>query len=102
MLPEIASKVLPDGRALLPVLSERQAESLLFIYRYALEHRDYPLGTEIAEHLGVSKQAVASLLAALLKKGYIFRDHSVAQRNIRLTPEAVEKMRLVEGEPTHA
>ncbi len=98
--PETPTRVLPDGRTLLPVLTDRQAECLRFIYRYALAHRDYPLGTEVAEHLGISKQAVASVLTALLKKGYAIRDRSVAQRNIRLTREAVEKMSLEEGEGT--
>lgn len=92
MAQEAMTKVLPDGGKLLPMLSERQAVCLRFIYHYALQNRDYPLGAEIAEHLGVTKQAVAAVLNALIKKGYAFRDRTISQRNLRLTAEAVEKM----------
>lgn len=89
--------VLPDGGRLLPVLSERQAECLRFVYQYAVERRDYPLGTEIADHMGISKQAVTPLLNTLAKKGYLVRDRALIQRNIRLTAEAVEKMTRESG-----
>lgn len=101
MPPDVTARVLPDGGKLLPVLSERQSDCLHFIYSYAVKNRDYPLGTEIADHLGISKQAVTSVVNTLLKKGYAFRDRSIAQRNIRLTAEAVEKMRMEDdGEKT--
>jgi DNA-binding MarR family transcriptional regulator len=86
------TRVLPDGGKLLPVLSERQAECLRFIYNYALQKRDYPLGVEVAEYLGVTKQAGTAILNALIKKGYVFRDRMLAQRNLRLTPEGLERM----------
>lgn len=92
-----STRVLPDGGKLLPVLSAKQAECLRFIYQYTLQNRDYPLGTEIAEHMGVTKQAVTSVINALIKKGYAFRDRTVSQRNLRLTQEAVEKMTREEG-----
>lgn len=97
MAQESMTRVLPDGGKLLPVLSEKQADCLRFIYQYALRNRDYPLGTEIAGHLGVTKQAVTSVLNALVKKGYVFRDTTVSVRNLRLTQEAVEKMTREEG-----
>lgn len=97
MAQESMTRVLPDGGTLLPVLSERQAECLRFIYQYALQHRDYPMGTEIAEHMGVTKQGMTSVLNGLIKKGYVFRDRAVAQRNLRLTKEAVEKLTREEG-----
>ncbi len=98
MPPDVMTRMLPDGGMLLPVLSDRQSECLRFIYHYAMTNRDYPLGTEIAEHLGISKQAVTAVVNTLLKKGYAIRDRSLAQRNIRLTKEALEKLSLEEGD----
>lgn len=100
MAQEAMTRVLPDGGKLLPVLSERQASCLRFIHNYALQHRDYPLGIEIAEFMGVTKQAVTPIINALIKKGYAFRDRSLSQRNLRLTPEALEKMAREDGEGT--
>lgn len=97
MAQDVITGVLPDGGRLLPVLSDRQSDCLRFIYSYAVQNRDYPLGTEIAEHLGVSKQAVTSIVNALIRKGYVYRDRTLAQRNLRLTEEATEKMNLEEG-----
>jgi DNA-binding MarR family transcriptional regulator len=94
---EFQMGVLPDGGRLLPVLSERQAKCLRFVYDYAVERRDYPLGTEIAEHMGISKQAVTPLVNTLAKKGYVVRDRALIQRNIRLTAEAMEKMARESG-----
>lgn len=97
MVQDTITGVLPDGGKLLPVLSDRQSDCLRFIYRYAMQNRDYPLGTEIAEHLGVTKQAVTSVVNALVRKGYVYRDRTLAQRNLRLTEGAAEKMKLEEG-----
>lgn len=97
MVLQINTEVLPDGGRLLPWLSDRQYECLKFIFRYSVDKRDYPLGTEIAEHMVVSKQAVTTLINTLVKKGYLVRDRSVVQRNIRLTSAAVEKMNRDEG-----
>lgn len=98
MVQEAMTRVLPDGGKLLPVLSERQAACLRFIYDYALRNRDYPLGIEIAAHLGVTKQAVTPVVNALIKKGYAFRDRTLSQRNLRLTAEAAEKMAREDSE----
>ena len=98
VIEEVQLGVLPDGGKLLPVLSERQAKCLRFLYEYAVERRDYPLGSEIAQHMGVSKQAITSLLNSLVKKGYVTRDRSLLHRNVRLTPDAVEKLMRQSGE----
>ena len=79
---------------MLPVLAPRQLEALKYIHAYAVKHRDYPTGVEIAEVMGISKQAVASLLTSLIKKGYAFRDRNFAERNIRLTDAAMERLQL--------
>lgn len=90
---------LPDGGRILPLLSPKQMETMEFIYDFSLKKRDYPTGTEIAEALGgVTKQAVQSTLVTLIKKGYLYRDRSIAERNIRLTSVALEKMSLSKGD----
>jgi DNA-binding MarR family transcriptional regulator len=100
MVQQINTELLPDGGNLLPWLSERQYECLRFVYHYAVDKRDYPLGPEIAAHMNITKQAVTPLINTLIKKGYMVRDRSIIQRNIRLTPAAVEKMNREEGEGT--
>lgn len=89
-----ATGVLPDGGRVLPVLSPRQLEALRHIHAYAEKNRDYPTGVEVADLMGVSKQAVASLMASLIKKGYAYRDRTFAERNIRLTEAAIERLQL--------
>jgi DNA-binding MarR family transcriptional regulator len=86
--------VLPGGGRVLPVLSPRQLEALRFIHAYAEKNRDYPTGVEVADVMGVSKQAVASLMNSLIKKGYAYRDRTFAERNIRLTEAAMERLQL--------
>ncbi len=90
-------QTLPDGGTILPWLSDRQYECLKFIYHYSLERRDYPLGSEIAAAMGITKQAVTPLLNTLIKKEYLVRDRNLIQRNIRLTPAAIEKMQRDEA-----
>ena len=89
---------LPDGGRLLPVLAPRQLEVLKFIYAYALKNRDYPTGSEIGEAMGMTKQGAASVMGTLIKKGYAFRDREFAERNIRLTDAASERMQLDAGD----
>ena len=89
---------LPDGRPVLPTLTDRQLEILKFIYSYALKNRDYPIGAEIGEGVGITKQAVASALDTLTKKGYVWRDRNFLERNIRLTEAASERMELEAGD----
>lgn len=88
---------LPDGGRVLPVLAPRQLQVLVFIYQFALKNRDYPTGSEIGQSMGVTKQAVASTLGTLVKKGYAYRDRNFSERNIRLTDVAVEKMQMLDG-----
>ena len=89
---------LPDGGRLLPTITTRQLEILTFIYNFALKNRDYPTGTEIGEALGMSKQAAANALQVLTKKGYTWKDRTVAERNIRLTEAASERMERESGD----
>jgi len=90
--------LLPDGGRLLPVLAPRQLEVLRFIHAYALKNRDYPTGGEIGEAMSMTKQAASSVLAALVKKGYAYRDRNFFERNIRLTDVAIEKMQMDVGD----
>ena len=89
---------LPDGGRLLPTLTDRQLEILRFIYQYAIKNRDYPTGVEVGEAMSMTKQAAANALQVLTKKGYCFKDRSVAERNIRLTDAATERMEREAGE----
>lgn len=89
----IRAGVLPDGGPVLPALSERQYDVLKCVYQYAIEHRDFPLGIEIATRLGMTKQRVQPMTEALIKKGYLYKDPLLTRRNIRLTEAAMEKMR---------
>ena len=93
-LSSTATSLLPDGGRVLPVLSPRQLQALRYVHAYAEKHRDYPTGVEMAEEMGISKQAVASLLSSLIKKGYAFRDRNFYERNIRLTEIATERIKL--------
>ena len=92
------SSQLPDGGRVLPTLTSRQLEILKFIYNFALKNRDYPTGAEIGEAMSMTKQAAANALEVLTKKGYAFKDRTVAERNIRLTAAATERMESEAGD----
>lgn len=82
------------GLTLIPELSERQEDVLRFIYEAVHASRSYPTTREIASEGGYSQAAAMAHLNALVKKGYLTREPSVSRRNIRLTPLALEKIRL--------
>lgn len=94
-----SGSTLPDGSRVLPMLTDKQQQVLVFIHTYAMKNRDYPTTTEIGERMGVSKQAIASLFGALIRKGYAYRDKNFSERNIRLTDLATEKMELAPNPP---
>lgn len=82
------------GMRVLPTLTQRQTEVLVFLSRYFQTNRDYPTQREIAEHFGVSQNAAALHLGALSKKNYVVRLPG-ERRNIRLTGLALEKLRMI-------
>jgi len=82
------------GMRVLPTLTKRQTEVLTFLGHYFQSNRDYPTQREIADHFGISQNAAALHLVALSKKNYVVRLPG-ERRNIRLTPLALEKLRLI-------
>ena len=88
----------PPGIAMqpLPMLTEKQANCLRFLYTYFMEHRYYPTQREVMDALGVKGTNAAGYLDPLEKKGYLVRDILAGtRRNIRLTKQAIEKLELM-------
>lgn len=77
----------------LPPLTEKQRKCLEFILRFFLRHRFYPTHREIAEAMSIRSTTAEMYLEPLEKKGYIERKAGV-HRKIRLTPEALERLKL--------
>ncbi len=80
----------------LPLLTEKQARCLSFIYDFFSRERDYPTHREIAVGLNIQSTNVQPYLEPLIKKGYLKRKED-AKRNIRLTKRALEKIELMEA-----
>ena len=80
------------GLTLYPSLTDRQQEVLTFVYQKVNRDKAYPTQREIAAACGYHQAAAQQFLDALVKKGYLVKDPSIARRNIRLTELAVEKM----------
>jgi DNA-binding MarR family transcriptional regulator len=78
----------------LPLLTNKQADCLTYIFRFFVTHRDYPTHREIAEAMSVHSTNVLPYLRPLINKGYIKRNNS-AKRNIRLTGQAWRKLKLM-------
>ena len=78
----------------LPLLTNKQADCLTYIFRFLVTHRDYPTHREIAEAMRVHSTNVLPYLRPLINKGYLKRNNS-AKRNIRLTGQAWRKLKLM-------
>lgn len=78
---------------ILPPLTEKQTRCLQFILNYFLKNRFYPTHREIADALGVRSNTAEMFVEPLERKGYIKRQPG-KQRNIRLTPEALQRLEL--------
>lgn len=90
-MPNVAEvDFLPDGRKLLPRLTPRQVECLRTIYDFAMTHRQYPLGREIGDAMGVKAAYVGELLIALEQKGYLTRGAPTTRRSLRLTASGID------------
>jgi DNA-binding MarR family transcriptional regulator len=83
---------LATGLTLFPSLTERQLEVLTYVYQTVNRSKSYPTQREIATAMGYHQNAAQQFLDALVKKGYLVKDPSIARRNIRLTELAMEKM----------
>jgi DNA-binding MarR family transcriptional regulator len=80
------------GLTLFPSLTDRQLEVLTYVYQKVNRDKAYPTQREIAAAMGYNQNAAQQFLDALVKKGYLVKDPSIARRNIRLTELAMEKM----------
>jgi DNA-binding MarR family transcriptional regulator len=80
------------GLTLFPPLTDRQMEVLAYVYQTVTRDKAYPTQREIAAAMGYNQNAAQQFLDALVKKGYLVKDPSIARRNIRLTELAMEKM----------
>jgi DNA-binding MarR family transcriptional regulator len=79
----------------LPLLTVKQEDCLSYIFKFFITHRDYPTHREIAEAMKIQSTNVTPYLQPLIRKGYIRRRKSDAKRNIRLTGQALQKLRLM-------
>jgi DNA-binding MarR family transcriptional regulator len=78
----------------LPPLTERQAECLIYLYNYFIEHRYYPTQREIANKMNLKTNSAATFVEPLRKKGYLEKEPG-KRRNIDLTHRALEKLKLM-------
>lgn len=78
----------------LPPLTERQAECLVYLYNYFIEHRYYPTQREIVKKMNLKTNSAATFIEPLRKKGYLEKEPG-KQRNIDLTHMAIEKLKFM-------
>ena len=84
----------PDPFRVLPPVTEKQARCLRFILDYFLENRFYPTQREVALAMDVRSNTAEMYLQPLEQKGYLQREPG-KQRNMRLTRDALERLRLM-------
>lgn len=81
---------------ILPALTEKQGECLLFIFNYYAEHRHFPTHREIAQAMGIKSTTAAMYLDPLVEKGYLKRaGKGKTARNIRVTVDGLERLRML-------
>lgn len=86
--------VIPNTLRVLPPLTERQSQCLEFILRYFVKNRYYPTQREVAKAMTIKSNTAEMYLQPLEAKGYLKRKRN-QQRNIRLTKDGLEKLRLM-------
>lgn len=84
----------PGALKVLPPLTENQGRCLEFILNFFAEHRYYPTQREMAEAMSIKSNTAEMYVAPLVKKGYLQREPG-RQRNIRLTGDALERLRIM-------
>lgn len=81
---------------ILPALSERQSECLLFIFNFYARHKHFPTHREIAGAMGSTSTTAAMYVGPLIEKGYLVRAGEGREaRNIRITADGLERLRLM-------
>jgi DNA-binding MarR family transcriptional regulator len=84
----------PELLKVLPPVTEKQGKCLQFILSYFLENRFYPTQREVALAMGVRSNTAEMYIQPLESKGYLVREPG-RQRNIRLTGDGLERLRLL-------
>jgi len=84
-----------DLETILPKITDKQKEYLIFIGSFFQHNRYYPSRREIAEHMNVTVAAVNQTITQLGKKGYLTVEPR-EPRGMRLTPRALERLALIE------
>jgi DNA-binding MarR family transcriptional regulator len=81
---------------ILPALTKKQSECLLFIFNYYAEHRHFPTHREIARAMGSTSATAAMYIDPLVEKGYLKRaSKGKTARNIRVTVDGLERLRMM-------
>lgn len=81
---------------ILPALSEKQGECLLFIFNYYARHKHFPTHREITSAMGSTSTTAAMYVEPLIEKGYLVRAGGKKEaRNIRITTDGLERLRLM-------
>lgn len=73
-----------SGRPVLPPLSGKQEELLLWVIEYSEKNGFYPVMREIATHFGLTLSRIQALMAQLEKRGYVAKT-ATRSRNLQLT-----------------
>lgn len=68
-----------------PVLTSRQMEALIFLWKYYGANRQYPSLREMATGMGAPISTVVAVLEPLVKKGVAAKAGVNRARNIRIT-----------------
>jgi DNA-binding MarR family transcriptional regulator len=81
---------------ILPALTDKQGQCLIFIFNYYAEHRHFPTHREIAHAMGSSSTTAAMYIEPLVAKGYLKRaGKGKVARNLRVTVDGLERLRML-------
>src|SRR5215204_1997197 len=81
----------------LPALTTKQSECLLFIFNFYTQHKHFPTHRQITQAMGSCSKTAAMYIDPLVEKGYLTRvgDNKKESRNIRITVDGVERLKLM-------
>jgi len=81
----------------LPALTQKQGDCLLFIFNYYARNMHFPTHREIAKEMGIRSTTAAMYIDPLIEKGYLTRAGGAKKeaRNIRLTADGIRRLKLM-------
>lgn len=88
------------SEVILPPLTRKQEESLVFIAKFYDKFRCYPTHREIADAISSNVSSSGQIVTALEKKGYLKKIIG-ENRNIRITKTGKMKLEMIEKEEEH-